>query len=544
MSHTLFLYRQALALHRTGDSDAAEPIFQQIIEQQPDHAEALYFAGKINMRRRKYEQAIDLISRAVTANPDDLDFRKGLAGAWFHHGTVLESIRRPDLLAQAYRNAIENDSDHFGALENLGCLLSRQGNVREAAALLRRALTIKPDSISTTMTLANVLETLNELEEALRIAEVVLAQKPAHQRANLLVAILDRRAGRIEESRLRLKRMLARPLRQHIASSAWFHLGQACDRLGRHDEAHKAFVRGNETLAGLSELRGTDPDRYLEEVARNSGFFTPLRVAAWPVTGMVDARRAPVFFVGFPRSGTTLMEEILDAHPRIATTHERSPLQVARRRLSQMFGASNYPDGLDRLEPDILTEARGCFWDAVDQLGVMGDAKILIDKQPLNIVELGLAARLFPNARIVVALRDPRDVVLSCFMQEFEPSDAMANFTTLENTARLYGRVMDLWLQYRAMPELHWMEYKYEDLVATPVATTRAVIEFIGENWSKEMMEYRSRQSDRLVDTPSREAVSEPINMRAVGRWRAYERHLASVLPILAPYVSSLGYGR
>jgi hypothetical protein len=194
------------------------------------------------------------------------------------------------------------------------------------------------------------------------------------------------------------------------------------------------------------------------------------------------------------------------------------------------------------MKPEALVEARGWFWDFAGKIEGMADAGRLVEKLPLNIIELGLAARLFPGAPIIVALRDPRDVVLSCFMQEFHLNDAMAHFTTLEGAARLYALVMDLWFQCRTAPELNWMEYKYEDLVTAPEATTRKVFDFIGENWIDDVLDYRGRRSGRPIDTPSREALNEPIYTRAVGRWRAWEHHLAPVLPILAPYVSALGY--
>ena len=187
-------------------------------------------------------------------------------------------------------------------------------------------------------------------------------------------------------------------------------------------------------------------EQYMERLRQNRAYFTRGRVAGWERTPG-DDRPAPVFFVGFPRSGTTLMEAMLRAHPGLATTGERSPLHEARRRLIERYGRAAYPECVGDMTEADVAEARGRFWSYAETAVGAAPSQRLVDKLPLNIVELGVAARLFPDAPVVMALRDPRDTVLSCFMQEFELNDAMAHFATVDGAARLYAAVMGLWLQ-------------------------------------------------------------------------------------------------
>ena len=552
---------EARALHRAGDTAAAEPIYRRILAGRPDHPDALHLLGVVALQRGEAATAIDLIEKAIAVKPDEAAYHNNLgnahmaageagqAEAAFRRATELDAtgvaahfnlavachaVGRQQAAEDAYRRTLALDADHLGALNNLGRMLRLQGRPAEAVVLLRRAVALRPDSIDRAATLAVAIDAV---EEARAVVERVLAQSPGHGQGNLVAAVLDRRGGRIEESRARLEALLAGGPGPAIAASAEFELGHACDRLGDASAAFAAFCRANAAQAGLPEAQGASPERYAERLRRNRDYFTRERVAGWKHNPGEDGRPAPVFFVGFPRSGTTLMEAMLRAHPGLATTGERSPLREVRRRLIERHGGAAYPDCVGAMAAAEVAEARGWFWEYA---GVA--SRRLVDKLPLNIVELGLAARLFPEAPVVMALRDPRDAVLSCFMQEFEPNDAMAHFSTLDGAARLYAAVMGLWLRYREELGRRVLEYRYEDLIAAPEPTVRTILGFVGEPWSDAVLDHRASSIGRSLDTPSRAAVAEPLSARAVGRWRAYEPHLAPVLPLLDPFVRSFGY--
>jgi hypothetical protein len=252
---------------------------------------------------------------------------------------------------------------------------------------------------------------------------------------------------------------------------------------------------------------------------------------------------APVFFVGFPRSGTTLVERALAAHPEIVTTEERSPLTPAIRHLIGTGGSAASLDG----PPDIgaeprVSEARALFWQHAETVAGPLGGRLLVDKLPLNLVDLGYANLLFPEARVLVALRDPRDVCLSCFMQRFRLDDSMINFCSLEQTAETYAAVMGLWLAYRDSLSLAWREFRYEDLVEDFEAVVRGLLAFVGLDWHEAVAGYREQAARRPVATPSYRQVTREIYRESIGRWRAYGDVLAPVQPVLAPFVEAFGY--
>jgi hypothetical protein len=251
-----------------------------------------------------------------------------------------------------------------------------------------------------------------------------------------------------------------------------------------------------------------------------------------------------VFLVGFPRSGTTLTEQLLSAHPAISVTNEadlRSPMAGA------LF------DGLDQARPlaELLAEvtddrigaARAAYRAVAEtHLRAVPGATTLVDKHPMNIVSLGLINVVFPEARVIHALRDPRDVCLSCLFQEFVPNAANVHFGTPERTLEHYRAIMDLFLRQRDVLTLDLLECRYEDTVADLEAQARRLLEFVGLPWDARVLDFHAPEHRRHVGTPSYGAVTSPVHARAIGRWRHYRARLGPMLEGLAPYVETFGY--
>ncbi len=562
------MLERALDLHRAGDLDAAEPIYRGLVERHPENSEALHLLGVIALQRREPTAALELFDRAIAVRddvakyhnnrgnallavrrPDDAEaeFRRAVlldadfAEASFNLGVVLQTQGHLVAARTAYERAIEIRADYSDALNNLGGVLQLQGLVPDAVDRYRRALAVKPDAIEVTANLARALESLNEVDEARTLTNQVLKTGPQHPIGNLIAATLDRRDGRLSLARERLDRLLASTLPPLVEANARHELGQVCDRLGEADAAFAAFRRGNDLRASFPDAKAQRPARFLESIRENAGFFTPARIGRWSAESPAETQ--PCFFVGFPRSGTTLMEQFLAGHPDLLVTDERSTVRWLRDQLITEYGEAAYPQCLDDPARQDISTWRERYWSKTEEISqIRLGGRLLVDKLTLNIVELGLITRLFPGAPIIVALRDPRDVVLSCFMQKLRPNDAMSHFFTLEGAAGLYTAVMDIWLAQRDAPGLRCFAYRYEDLIASPEATVRTVLDFVGVGWNDAMLEYRERARHRYVNTPSRQAVSEELSDRAIGRWQAYRQYLEPVLPALAPYVEALGY--
>jgi hypothetical protein len=255
------------------------------------------------------------------------------------------------------------------------------------------------------------------------------------------------------------------------------------------------------------------------------------------------AGRAPTFLVGFPRSGTTLAEQILASHGAFATSDEAPLVDRVLRRLDP--AGDDATRGLGALTPQQIAGLRDAYWqEAGARFPALEAGKRLVDKQPWNLVELPFIARLFPAARVIVMLRDPRDACLSAFMQYFRLNPGTLHLLTLDDTVALYEVMMGLWADWRDNPPLASIELRYEDLVDDFDGSVGRLLEFLGVPWTDAVRDYRKTAGARFVRTPSRDAVTGPVSRDAVGRWRNYAAELAPLLPRLEPFVRLFGYDR
>ncbi|WP_439817786.1 sulfotransferase [Zavarzinia sp. CC-PAN008] len=521
-----------VALQR-GDARGASRLLGQAVQRRPNDPALLSDFGTACLMAGEARAAVQGFSRLVQVAPRS-------AEAQFNLGCALGLAQRPAEAEAAYRRALALEPGRRDAANNLGGVLQAQGRVAEAVVIWQEALARQPDDPELLANMAHGLEMLNRLQEAEDACIRLLALVPDHAPILLLRARLARRRGDLAIARAGFDALLRGRLAPALEAEAHAELAQVLDKLGEARPAFRAVARANALRTTL--LQGFDPARARRHAQA---------MAAWWRPGWTAGRQqaddpidpAPVFFVGFPRSGTTLMEEMLAAHPALATTGERSPLEAVLAPLRQGLASGAYPASLEALDAgEVAALRRGFREETARILGPQGRAKRLVDKLPLNLIDLGAIELLLPEARVLVALRDPRDVCLSCFMQDFEPNDAMANFLDLGSTAAFYADVMGLWLRYRDGLALPVLDYRYEDLIGDVAGTVRRVLDFIGEPFDPAVLTYRDRMTSRYVATPSRDAVTQPINRKAIGRWHAYAEDLAPILPVLAPFVEAFGY--
>ena len=537
----------AIAAHKAGHIDEAERGYRRVLAANPRSAEAHFMLGLVHLQRNRWPAAETCLRQAIAIDSGDARFHNNLGkallglarpgealesfetalarapefeNARFGRGVALMALDRLSEAEEDFRAVLARHPGHADALVNMSVVLIKQNRNTEAAAVLRQGLERHPRDPRLLSNLANALEKLNDLDGAQAAAERALEVEPRLTEPRFSLARIDHRRGRLAQARVRLDALLEEPLRGEERLDALFELGAVLDRLGEPAAAIAALGQAKRQIAESPTARSHTGARFLERVARSRAWFTRDRLRA--LSGRTDRpdRGSPVFFVGFPRSGTTLMERVLQAHPGVATTEEVSPLTPVRR---QMSLTGTYPEVLESLTGRETDEAVRLFWSAAEQAAGPLDGRILVDKLPLNIVDLGLANALFPQARVLVALRDPRDVCLSCFMQYFLLNDAMVNFLDLGQTARTYRAVMALWLQ------------DFDGVVGQ-------VLDFIGAGWHDDVALYREKALGEAINTPSYRNVTDALYRRSVGRWRAYREQLAPVLDELKPFAARFGY--
>ncbi|MCW8845353.1 MAG: sulfotransferase [Gammaproteobacteria bacterium] len=555
--------------HKQGGITEAEAVYRNILEIDPEHADARHMVGIVCLGRgeaseaeqhfrqaialddkqsvyysnlgsalgaqNRTAEALDCFTRALDLNPENL-------GALSNAATALLSIGRANEAKPLCLKILAMQPDNVGARLNLAAAYIEEHEIHAGITVLREGLAIQPHNVDLLFQLASALEFVNQLDEASAVIEKLEALESGLARVSLLSGLVARRQGNFDIAEARLQLAIEQGLSEGEKTEAFNQLGLTLDAAGRAHEAFAAFQQSNQAMRRVVGEKAADGSGYLRDVAAIRNYFTQEKIAALGDARAADGDPQPVFFVGFPRSGTTLMEQVFMAHPKLITTEEHSPLSAVVREVRRSLGG--YPQGLSNLTADNLTRLRQYFYGfCLDAFGELGD-KQLVDKLPLNIVHLGLAKSLFPQAKIVVALRDPRDACVSCFMQKFRINDAMANFLDLHTTGLTYQAVMGLWLHYRSYLGDSWLEYRYESLVENFDETVTEVLDFIGVGWHEDIAHYRQAAKKRVITTPSYRDVTGPVNSRALDRWRRYEQELAPILPLLEPFVDVFGYSK
>jgi hypothetical protein len=324
-----------------------------------------------------------------------------------------------------------------------------------------------------------------------------------------------------------------------VRYAARYELAQVLDRTERFDEAMVLLKEAKEIVLALADAKMLmrSYDQSAESIRRFTASQPKNILDTWAKYFPPRKRESipPLAFLGgHPRSGTTLLEQILDAHPGVAALDEPMAfLEV----LQPEFHKSN------ELSSARVNVLRRIYIQALkDDLGADAAGKTLIDKNPSPTARLPVWLRVFPELRVIIALRDPRDVVLSCYFQNIPLNSANVNFLSLERLAKHYSDLMGIWLAVRDWPGFAWIETRYEDVVADLTKEGRRVTEFLGLSWHPDQERYYEKSAAKQLYSPTYQDVTRPVYQRSVARWRAYEKHLAPILPVLEPFCRALGY--
>jgi tetratricopeptide (TPR) repeat protein len=492
-------YLLANALREQGVLPDAVRHYREAIRRQPDFVEALCNLGAALTVQNETQEATQVLNRAVVLNP-----------------------RAPQVLC------------------NLGNLLQRDGKLAEALDKYQRALALNPDSLDAATSAAALLEKTGELDSARVLVERTLPRAPNHPQLLLAAAKLARRDKHFDTAIGFLETLLAQPPDPEAVGEAHMLLGQMYDRKGDAGRAYAHLAEGNRLVAGSILNNVGNSRRYLERVERLRRYLTPSLAGAAQATSMAEL--SPVFLLGFPRSGTTLMEQILDSHPALQALEEKATVSAMVRAFEAMVQEGD-DNALANLTEAQIGQLRTVYFDEVNRQIVRKPGTRLVDKMPLNTVNVHLIWRVFPDARFILAIRHPCDVCLSCFMQNFMINDAMASFFTLESTAEVYGQVMQTWQLAAASLPLVYHRVRYEDLVADFEGETRALLDFLGVGWDDRVRGHTEHAMQRgTINTPSYHQVTQPIYQHAKYRWKRYAEQFESVMPTLKPFIDYFDY--
>jgi len=525
--------RLADLLASQGDLEQAQAHYQQVLTVHPDQYQTLLLLSQTMERQGRSTAFIQYCRQLIERAPD-------YAGAYLQLGIMNQKQGNFDAAIANYREVIAREPNCYDAFWYTGMIHRVRGEVDEAIEWLENAVRIRPQRNEAKALLCDAYEAVNKLGDAESLAREVLDNEPHNPLAARVLASILRRDKRLEEGYALLSSVPV-PNDPHEAQAVCFELGRLADASGPYEAAFSHFEQDNAALAIAQKARDEDKIAYRKKLALLRETFTPEWIGSWQSYPKDDDQTTPVFLVGFPRSGTTLIDQILDCHPNIQVMEERPIMFHVQSELERMTG--NDPRALANLSVDQWRQLRERYLSMANEYIEPGQGALIVDKLPLNIVRAGICFWLFPEARFIFAVRHPCDVVLSCFMQSFAFNQAMANFYTLEDGALLYDRVMDLWRHYRSILPIACHQYRYEDLVDDFEPTVRGILEFLDQPWHPDVMNFDRRARERgYINTPSYSQVSRPIYRSSRFRWQRYREQMAGVLPLLEPWAKTFGY--
>lgn len=498
---------------------------------------ALYNAQALWLERQgRDEDALALFYQARAFVPKDVRLLNAI-------GLCLMRLSRLDEALATFQEAVRNAPAHGPSHHRLGVALGHAGRWDEAQRAHARAAQLDPRLAEAIASAAAIAARKGDETAARAQAERALRIEPGNATAHVALATIELARGEFSAAEARLNPLLQNPqLMGHGRAVALGLWGDALDGLDRPAEAFAAYEQSNCEMRKI-HARFAEKRKASELVEQLSNHLSAADRSDWrqaaeePETS--GTAKVHSFLLGFPRSGTTLLEQALESREDTVTLEENDLLaDMAERYLSTAEGF----DSLRTLQGLALASHRDAYWQRLRDLKIDVEGKVFVDKHPLNTIKLPLIAKLFPDAKIIFAVRDPRDVVLSCFRRHLDVDLAKYELLTLQGAVRLYDRAMRLGELCRETFSLACFEYRYENLVADFDGSTRAVCEFLGVPWRESMRDFAV--TARALDSRQASAgqVRRGLRDDSVGQWRRYEAQLSPILPVLQPWVERFGY--
>jgi tetratricopeptide (TPR) repeat protein len=490
-------------LEAQGDLHGAIRLLIQASELAPQDAGLHASIGHCLVKLARPTHAIEAFNKALKINPK-------LPRAHHGAGLALWALREMDAGEQAQLRAHALDPNYPDPLGTLALIAYERKDVDRAQAYADKALRLDPAEPTSMLVKSHVLFDTGEVQACADLLSGVLTSNT--------VAPLQR---------VSLERQY----------------GDALDKLGRYDDAFAAYATANDLLRRVYRDLFEAPDVELG-VAMCERLIAYFETYEEPTPEVVqdlakNGAREHVFLMGFPRSGTTLLEQVLASHGDIVALEERPTLHEP---ITRYFINDRDIESLMSASQAELDHYRKIYWETIARNGVDVTGKVFVDKQPSLTLYIPLLKRMFPNAKILFCIRDPRDVVLGCFRRSFTMNGTIFQYTMIDTLATFYARSMALGHIYFEKIKMPVYRHKHERLIADFEGEVGDICEFLGLAPDQNMSNFVDTALRRDIRTPSAAQVRAGLNASGVAHWRRYAIHLAGQMATLQPWVERFGY--
>lgn len=537
------ILQQARAHHHAGRFQQAESLYRQILAAEPTNPEALHFLGVLAFQIGRSDAAVDLIGKALSVSPDYVEAHNSLGSVLYDRGMLdasAASYRRALALKPAYaeahynlgitlyaqgkledaiasyRRALSLKPDHVGAHYNLGLALKDQGKLEEAAASYRRALALKPDYAEACHNLAVVFSELGRMDDAVACYRKTLSLNPGYIRAYKGLAALAKYTE-VDDVVQAMEALHAKREEMPVAAriDLGFALGKICEDRGEYDRSFRFISEANRLKRQTYPYSLQTERDFFEKIKKT---FSPDFLASFNGAGCQDG--TPLFILGMPRSGTTLVEQILASHPQVFGAGELMVLINLVNGLCRGGPKAQFPECVLEFDADAFERLGAVYVAKIREYS--RDTQYITDKMPNNFLYLGLIRTILPEAKVIHCMRDPMDTCFSIFKNDFTGRFPYAyDMRELGQYYNLYRDLMAYW--DKAMPGFVFT-VRYEDLVSEQRRQTENLLDFCGLPWDEACLDFH--KTERRVSTASAAQVRQPIFKDSLALWKRYEKQL------------------
>lgn len=529
---------RATASRRTGDWTGALACYERAGALGASGGDYHYNKGLLLLDLLRYDEARLELQAAAALAPLDAEIQYQYARSCF-------ACVETDEMQAALKSWRQWSGVTPAMAASIASLLLQAGEQEDAGALLERLMVLPSLIPDLELQVIGMLERLNRVDEAsarLQSMGVIDSRSEVYPAWLVVSAQIESRRGRHDIACKHYAELLSRVAALEDQQAFLFPMAKSLDALGRHDEAMECISRAHASQMRHIERTGigiADADRPVMAITQYGCDETDVR--GWSEPAPPDAQASPIFIVAFPRSGTTLLEQMLDAHPRLVTMDEQPILQKAVTHIESLGFV--YPENLAPMTPDDLALVRARYWQEVAKKVRLEPGQRLIDKNPLNMLRLPAIRRLFPRAKILLSVRHPCDVITSNYFQHYRAPEFVRLCKDLDTLALAYRKAFDFWYAQQAILAADVMEVRYESFVTDFERSARSIAAFLELDWNDSMLEpWRHASRKGYISTPSYSQVVLPVNTRAVGRWRRYEAQLMPVVGELSSYLERWNY--
>ena len=546
------LVNLACVLKDLGNPEQAEIFLRNALEINPNYNFALTNLGAVLNELEKFDEGEQCLRKALSINSSSPMALNNL-------GNILSNTKNNKEAELCYRKAIAIKSDFSLAYSNLGSLLSKKGNLIEAEKFTEKAINFNPKFELAYVNLGSIKIDLDKLIEAeeLFLSAIEINENYNYAYRNLFrlyektnkISKLKNKIDSLNENKNIINEILmfkaricfrekdfdkAKKLIDQVSDEwvknidhstnllYWSFRAFIEEKVKNYDEAFKCFEKSQLNLK-YDDFNPKIFQEYIKTYRKN------LDNNKFIVKSNTSKKNdfSPVFLIGFPRSGTTLLDTILRSHPEIDVIEEKPLINSVEQVIKSKFKYSL--DELYKLSSKDLVVLRNHYLEILKSNCDNKKAKILIDKFPFQTVCLPLINLLFPKSKIIFTHRNPYDTVLSCFQQSFEPNNAMSNFRSIDSASKIYDLTMNIWLEYKTELKINYLTSKYEDLIEDFDNHILKILNFLNISWDENIKNYRNTAHKRgKINTPSSSQVVQPLYRSSISKWKNYEKYFAT----------------